>query len=132
RGLRRAGSRALVHGVDGVAEEIDEHLHDAVGIAPRGEVGGDAVLELNLASLAVETDKWPGSVDQGSQGGGLAVVRADAGEIEQALAEPSEPPAHAEHEGRLLRADAGGRRWLSAAGRGLALHGGVEPLDHAL
>ena len=110
----RAGARADVDfsgagfdGVQRVAQQVDENLHQAIGIADDGFLGCDVIGELDGGGFVVDRDQAPGFFDERADHQWSHVLVTDAGEIYQALADflkALRDPLHAREaiEGRLI------------------------------
>ncbi len=113
---------AAVEGVDGVAEEVDEDLEEAVGVALDDEPVGDAVKDGDAGGFAVEADEGPGFVGEGCEGRGGGARRAGAGVVEEAFAEAFEAADDAGEEGGVGGRE--GEAWAALEALGEALGDG--------
>ena len=77
----RLAVRDRPYRVHGVADEVHEHLHHAIGIAGEHEVGGDAAVDLDRRGIAVQAHEQHGFLDQRREGHLPNAAGACAGEV---------------------------------------------------
>ncbi len=84
-------------GVQGVAEEVDEDLQQAIRVADHAMLGARVVQELHMRRLFVDGDQRPGFFDQRPQRGRLHLSFAHAREVDQAFADAAQTVGDALH-----------------------------------
>ncbi len=74
-------------GVHGVAQEVDEDLREAIGVAEDGIGFGGVIGEGHACGSGVDGHQVPGVINQCLDGDGLARLFAGLGEVEQTFAD---------------------------------------------
>ena len=96
-----AGGGAAFGGFGGVADEVDEDLDEAVGVAGEFELVADVEGDVDAGGFAVEGDEGGGFAEDSGDGAVDEAGRADACEVEEAFAEAFDAADDAAEEGGL-------------------------------